>query len=173
MPCLISCLACPSGPEGLAMQSVHTYMSCEAHAWSLFGSIQVLHPTCPGIVLNLKQRHIAPPSQGRDPTIAVSISILPLYDSIRTFRGTRKGFGGEEDSQPWQRRIKGNEKQSTGGQWREKHPSLTMPTRGFSTTNRSSALIRPSPLLALVVSWVLGDDLGQGRCADSAPVPVS
>lgn len=69
------------------MLSGHTYMSYEAHAWSLFGSIQALHPTCPGIVLNPRQRHIAHPSQDRDPATNVSISILPLGDY------PRKGFG--------------------------------------------------------------------------------
>ena len=122
------------GGAGSAISTVHTYMSCAAHAWLLFGSVQALPPICPDIVLSPKQRHTAVPSQDRDPitqrqhtdTHTPSPSRpSPLEDKPdNTFRDQHQRRGVKRDSQPWQRRFKNNEKQSREGQWKEKHPSL-------------------------------------------------
>lgn len=53
----------PGGGEGF------TYKTSGVHAWSLFGSIQGLHPTYPGIEQYPRQHYTAVPSQDRGPNI--------------------------------------------------------------------------------------------------------
>lgn len=141
------------------MQSVHTYMSYEAHAWSLFGSIQALHPTCPGIVLNPRQRHIAHPSQDRDPATNVSISILPLGDSTHVKASER---GRLTAMAAWNQ-----------GEWKtvegrsvveRKAPIPNNAHPRLFAANRSSALIRPC------LFWFLVMISARGRALTQHPV---